>query len=413
MPLIRPERPRLRDLSPVTIGIAVVLVAGLVATVGVLRSASGHGTHSAVAATTTTARSAPGATDASAPSKHKKAIGPTTTTRTASTDASPAASASVPKAPAVDAEHRTSLAAKRASASSELRRVTRDLALVLRAERALKAAIKLQPSTVVDAAIKQLDVRAAALRKQQADLRATLRALRPTTPAKPKTPARHPDKDKAKAKGRDQDTAGVRLPMTLTAAHKPQAPAAGSHARVGTATKVRSKVKAPTTTVQRKPTTTNTGKRVLVCPLSAGAGSSGGIGQCPPPLIGRCGSVPLPWHVWPCPPPRPSCAPWWWQCHRPRCGPLPKGGATGFATRLWPWCWLPVPPSPCGGPLKAPASGATTSIVCIGPLGGSRGGRLSHHTWGGTLNGSGSGTVSGTWTLPQAQVVRPLTVMTP
>ena len=37
MPLIRPERSRLRDLSPVTIGIAVVLVAGPIATFGVLR----------------------------------------------------------------------------------------------------------------------------------------------------------------------------------------------------------------------------------------------------------------------------------------------------------------------------------------------------------------------------------------
>jgi len=287
--------------------------------------------------------------------------------------------------------------------------------LVLRAERALKAATKLQPSATVDAAIKQLDARAAALRKQQASLRATLQSLRPTpakpkpkAPAKPKAPskpARHADKDKRrdndKGKDRDKDTAGVRLPMTLTAAHKPQPSASGSH-RHASVTVHRhassgaqppapapTKAKAPTTTVQHKPTATGTGHQILVCPLaSSGNGSSSGSGS-----LGGC------------PPPRP-CVQWGWQCHRPRCGPLPRFNNTGVATRLWPWCW-PVPPSPCGGPLKAPTA-AAPSIICIGPLGANHGTRVRHHT-GGSVSGAGTGTVvtpaSGSGTLVQAPLV--------
>ena len=359
MPLIRPERPALRDVSPVTIGIAVVLVAGLVATFGVLRSASGHGSRSAIAATTTTARSAPGTTAASAPSKSKTKAQATGSSSTATTSGLAAAPKPHVASSASNGKRRTTLAAKREGVRRELRRVTRDLALVQRAERALRAATKLQPSATVDAAIKQLDARATALQKQQSALRATLQSLHPT-PSKPKpkakaaSPPTPKPTQKPKPKHRvaaNKGQAGVHLPMTLTAALKGQhRGSSSSHARASVKHRTPAASTSTTTTVAKAPAGTGSGHRVRICPL-AGSGIGRGIVGCPP-VVPPCGHTLLRWRCWP------PCTQWW-PCHRPRCDRFTRFNNAASGGSLLPWCW----PPPCGGPLKAPTA-ATPSIMC-------------------------------------------------
>lgn len=382
MPLIRPERPSLRDVSPVTIGIAVVLVAGVIATFGVLRSVSDHGARPALAATPTTARSAQAT---SKPAANAKATASTTTTTTWPASAGVAASsgtastsstssASSASSRAKQQRQGSSLAAQRASVRAELRRVTRDLALVLRAERALKAAVKLQPSATVEAAIKQLDARITALRKQEASLQAKLRSLRAT----PKPGGKDDDKDL----GKDRDRSHHRS-MTLTAAAKPQHVSAASHGRPSVTdpgaapskvTRVRTvpKAKGPAKVPGKAPAKAHKPApvpvklkgpgKVHVCPLASSGARVASIATCPPPLaMPPCGR-PLVLMPWRC---RPPCSWPRWRCHPPSCGPVPRfngsATATGNSVPSWCWPWPPVPP--CGGILKARAAG-TQAIMC-------------------------------------------------
>ena len=421
MPLIRPERPKLREVSPATIGIVVVLVAGLVAALGVLRSVSDHGARAVVAATATTTRSAPTTSAAAAPSTSRsstsKATAPSSTMPAASASSavsSPADAASAAKTTAAgtntaagsSAKPSTSPAARRGEIERELRRVRRDLALILRAEQALRAATRLQPSATVDAAIKQLDARAAALRNQEASLRAELRSLRPA-PSTPKPTPKPSGQDRDgnnmsdhnQGRARDHratsDPAGQRPRVTPARERRRGSAPSRGHPSVkhaaptpSTTTRVTKISKAPTKDPKPAPVK-GLRKQASACPLTSGGARGVGNATCPPVAPPPCGRplVLMPSRCWP-----PCTA--WWPCHQPPCGgPWQRFNAASAGnpvpSRCWPW-----PPCSIGGGFKARA--AAQAIMCpLQPVVGAGG------TTGGVLHRPASGTLKATRTVTQ------------